>query len=470
MAVVGGGVTGLTAARSLARAGATVTLYEAGPRLGGQIRTVRLAGHPVEVGAEALHLAGPQLVALVDDLGLSDELVTARPGRSWIWDGDRMRRLPAGVGPAGPTRLAPVVGSRVLSPRGLARAAVEPLVPRTAAHREGRDVAVGDFVAARFGRQVADRLVDPLLGSLHAGDVFRLSVQAATPHLAARAAHHRSLVLAGRRGRRAGPPAFATFSRGLTALTEALAAGAGVDVRLHAPVTSIVRAGYHYRVEVASAGASRTRATRTADEHDAVVLAVPFEAASRMLGPVALGAAARLAAMHSASVVTVVAAYPRRAAAATPALAGTGLLVGSSAGRLLKAATFLSAKWPHLDDPEMFLVRLSAGRAGSAVVSQLDDDELVDRLHADLAAATGLAATPAEVVVARWPRALTQLEVGHRDRVAAIRDQLARQPGLVLAGASYEGLGIAACVASGQRAATAVAAGLVPARPAVAGR
>jgi oxygen-dependent protoporphyrinogen oxidase len=465
VAVVGGGITGLTAARSLARRGAAVSLYEAGALLGGQIRTVTVAGHRVDVGAEALHLASPAVRALIDQLGVAGNVVTARPGRSWIWTGDRLRRLPAGVGPAGPTRRAPVLSARVLSPRGLARAAVEPLVPRTAAHRDGRDVAVGALVASRFGRQVADRLVDPLLGNLHAGDVSRLSVRATTPQLAAQAARHRSLLLARRPRGRGASPSFVSFTGGLTTLTEALLADVAVEVHLGAPVASITRTGHRYRVVLAAGPGSGG-----ARDHDAVVLAVPFDAAADLLGPMALGAAARLTAMRSASVVTVVAAYPRGVADATPALAASGVLVTSSAGRLLKAATFLTRKWPHLDDPDVFLVRLSAGRAGSTEVSGLSDDELVERLHADLADATGLAAGPTATLVTRWPRALAQLEVGHVERTEAIRHQLRGLPGLVLAGASYEGLGIAACIGSGERAAETVSAQLAGTdRPAVTG-
>ena len=174
--------------------------------------------------------------------------------------------------------------------------------------------------------------------------------------------------------------------------------------------------------------------------------------------------------MRSASVVTVAAAYPREAADATPRLAASGVLVTSAARRLLKAATFLTSKWPHLDDPDVFLMRLSAGRAGSTEVSGLTDGELVERLHADLADATGLATGPIETLVTRWPRAMAQLEVGHVERTEAIRQQLRGLPGLVLAGASYEGVGIAACIGSGERAAEAVATHLASSdRPAVAG-
>ena len=136
LAVIGGGVTGLVAARRLAGAGHDVTLFEAGARLGGQVRTVEMLGQPVDVGAESLHLAGPN-AQLLDELGLTDQLITADSSFAWIWDGARRRRLPAGMGPAGPTRMWPIVRSGALSPLGMARAGLEPLLPATREQRTG---------------------------------------------------------------------------------------------------------------------------------------------------------------------------------------------------------------------------------------------------------------------------------------------------------------------------------------------
>jgi oxygen-dependent protoporphyrinogen oxidase len=153
-------------------------------------------------------------------------------------------------------------------------------------------------------------------------------------------------------------------------------------------------------------------------------------------------------------VATVVVAFPPAAGRADGVLRGNGVLVPARSGRTLKAATFLSAKWPQLDAAGAFLVRLSAGRAGSSVVDDHDDGALVDALLADLADIAGLRADPLEVHVERWPRSIAQLEVGHLPRLRAIRAAL--PSGVLLAGAPYEGIGIAACVSSGQRAADAL--------------
>jgi oxygen-dependent protoporphyrinogen oxidase len=448
VAVVGSGVAGLVAAHHLARLGHAVTIYEAGDQIGGQVRTVPLAGLAVDVGAESIPTGSPVVEDLLRSLGLDDQTVAATPSRTLVWADRRLRRLPAGVGPAGPTRLGPVLRSRALSPAGLARAAVEPLVPRSPSDA---DVGVGTFVARRFGRQVADRLVDPLLGGLHAGDVTRLSLRANVPRLADLARDGRSVLLAHRRFRQAnggspGGPSFVSFPGGLRTFVEALAAAPGVTVHLDSPVAGIAPGRGEYEVRI---GDGRTEGA------GAVVVALPPPAAGAVLAPLHPGLGA-LTGGTAATVATVVAAFPAGAVEGTVATSASGLLVPSGAGRLLRSAVFLGTKWPHLHHPDLFLVRLSAGRARQAAVLQLGDEELVARLLADLADAIGLASAPSELVVQRWPDGLAQLEVGHLERVAAIRAALADHPRVVLAGAGYDGLGIIRCADSGARAAGAV--------------
>lgn len=444
VAVIGGGITGLVAARTLARAGVTVTVLEAAEHPGGQVHTVDFDGCRVDVGAEALHRGIPPVAQLLDELALTDELVDARPGSAWLWTSHGLRPLPAGVGPSGPTRLGPVLRARVLSPAGLARAALEPLLPRTPV---SPDIGVGTYLAARFGRQVRDRLVDPVLGSLHAGAVDRLSLHATAPPLAAQAVQHRSLLLAHRARRKGGPPTFATFRGGLSVLVDALASDPEITVRTSTPASAVTCGTGGYLVDVGADEPLRV---------DGVVLAVPARVAHRILAGIAPRAAEPLEPFTSVSVATVLAAYPKQAVDGLRAFSGTGLLVPSKGGRLLKAATFLSRKWEHLDGGEHFLVRLSAGRVDGPDVTELGDDELVRGLHADLAEATGIRSGPVVTHVQRWPEAMAQLEVGHPSRLAETRAALTAFPGLHLAGAPYDGLGIAACIASGRRAATAL--------------
>ena len=447
--VIGAGISGLAAAHRLSRLAHHVTVLEASGRLGGQIHTATLADRPVDLGAEALIASAPGVVTLLEELGLTDDVVHAVTGRTLLWTERGLQALPSGVGPSGPTRLGPVIRSRVLSLGGLARAALEPLVPRRTG---GEDVAVGDFVAARFGRQVADRFVDPLLGGLHAGDVHRLSLRATSPQLAAIADQHRSIVLA-HRSRAGGAPSFISLRGGMGTLVEALASTAPLRVRCATTVRCLASTGEGYRVELTDG---------TALDADAVVMALAGHRAGALLRDLVPEAARHLGQLTSASVATVVMAYPSEAVQGTALTSATGILVPSTRRRLLKSATFLSTKWPHLHHPHHVLVRLSAGRARESQIAGLDDDELVQRLHADLAEATGLAISPGPRVVQRWPSSLAQLEVGHLDRLATLRSSLAGHPRVALAGAAYDGVGIASCLRSGEAAATQLHRALLP--------
>jgi protoporphyrinogen/coproporphyrinogen III oxidase len=441
IAVVGGGITGLTAARRLVAAGAEVTVLEASERLGGQLHALEVQGHRVDVGAEAVYTAAPGPLELLQELGLDDEVVPAAPGTTWIWTERGLRPLPAGFGPAGPSRLRPVLTARVLSPAGILRAGLEPLLPRTPVDE---DLAVGTFLERRFGREVTDRLVDPLLGGLHAGDVRRLSLRAATPPLAHLASSRRSLLVGRSRPPSRSGPAFLTLRDGMATLPDRMAEGLPLTLRLDTPVAQVTRVGD--RLAVVTDGGATTVV-------DGVVLAVPARVAAEVTAGPSPDAALGLGQLRAASVAVAVLAYPATAAT-TPALRGTGLLVPSDARRLLKAATFVSTKWPHHDDGEHVLVRASAGRAGDDRVQRLTDDEVVDRLTAELRDAVGLHVAPVAARVQRWPSSLPQLEVGHLDRLAAIRAALERDlPGVELAGAPYEGPGLAACLRSGVRAA-----------------
>ncbi|MFA5919475.1 MAG: protoporphyrinogen oxidase [Candidatus Nanopelagicaceae bacterium] len=442
VAVVGGGVSGLICARRLSQAGVHVTLFESEPLLGGEIRTTSFAGHQIDMGAEAVHISAPGMKELISELQLDDDLIISNPGMSWLWTGRGLRRLPAGVGPSGPRRLGPVLHSGVMSIRGLLRAALEPLIPRPTL--EG-DIGIGDYVGQRFGRQVVERFVDPVLGSLHAGNVYTLSLRAITPELSA-IADLKTSVMMSRRGQKSGPPlSFATWSGGLSVLVDRLLSGTDVDVRKSSPVDSVTRLpGGRFQIHE---GHGLTL------DVDAVVLAIPARTAAKLIRPVSANAANILERIRYASVATALVAYPLEAVKGVRALNGTGLLVPSTRNRLLKAATFLTTKWSHLEDPNYFLMRLSSGRAGERAIEKLEDFALVEQLHRDLVEATGITAEPVQYFVQRWPEAIPQLEIGHLDLISQIRQDLERQPGVMIAGSSYDGLGLATCLRSGERAA-----------------
>ncbi|MGZ6792813.1 MAG: protoporphyrinogen oxidase, partial [Mycobacteriales bacterium] len=297
------------------------------------------------------------------------------------------------------------------------------------------DVSVGDLVTRRLGREVVQRLVDPLLGGVYAGRADLLSTQATLPQLWPHLAGHRSLLMAARasRGAPAPGPVFAGVEGGLGHLPPALAAG--LDVRLRTTVRALTRTPTGWRLET---GSSADPAYLDAD---AVVLAVPAAPAARLLAGHA--PAEELAGVGYASVgiVTLVLDGP------SPGT-GSGYLVPAVEGRTTKAVTFTSRKWGR---PGPAVVRASVGRYGEEVELQRDDDELVAAVLAELRLALGELPPLVDSRVTRWGGGLPQYAVGHLDLVARLRRAL--PPGLAVAGAAYDGVGVPAVARSGQLAA-----------------
>ena len=437
VAVVGGGITGLAAAWELLRSGTEVRLLEASNRLGGKVATGTVADRPVDLGADAVLARVPDGLELCGELGLDTEVVHPGAEGAAVWVRGRLRPLPADLVLGVPSRLSSLARSGILTPAGLARAALDLVLPASGG---SADRSVGEVVSARFGRQVHERLVDPLVGGIHAGPADLLSARATTPQLAAAAAAHRSLLRGVRSQRevgRRGGPVFWSLGGGLGRLVqrleEELRAG-GATVEVGAQVESLADVGA-----------------------DAVVVATPAPVAARLVAD-APEAAAGLAGIDHASVVVAVLVYP---ASAFPApLSGTGFLVPRTEGRLMTACSFGSSKWPHWAGPGQVVLRVSAGRWGDERALALGDEELVGRLHAELVGALGLTAGPEEAHVARWPAALPQYRVGHLERVERIEASLARHlPTVVVAGAALRGIGVAACIAQGRRAARRVLGG-----------
>jgi protoporphyrinogen/coproporphyrinogen III oxidase len=448
VAVVGGGIAGLAAAFFLRDTQVRVTVLEGSPRLGGKLAVSDVGGVSVDEGAEALLLTRPEGTGLIADAGL--ELVTAGTTSAAIWTRGAMRPLPRRQFIGVPSDLADLAASGVVSDGGVARAAQDLELPTTP--REG-DVAVADYVGARLGAEVVDRLVDPLLGGVYAGLASELSFEATLPALAAASRRHASLVQAAASllppapqpaaGSAARPrPVFGTLPGGLGTLPEVLAKASAATVRTGAMVRSLARAERGWRLTVGSAAAPE------AVDADAVILAVPTRPASRLLSGVAPAAAAALGEIRYASMAIVTLGYPQDAFGGPR---GSGYLVPAVDGHAVKAVTFCTVKWPHLAG-ELDVVRCSVGRIGEEALLQRDDKDLVALAAAELAEATGVLRAPAATRVTRWGGALPQYTVGHLDRVARIRAAVADLPGLAVCGAAYDGVGIPACVATARSA------------------
>ncbi|RAY11661.1 protoporphyrinogen oxidase [Actinomadura craniellae] len=458
--VIGGGIAGLAAARFLADGGARVTVLEGASRIGGKLQVSEVAGLPVDEGAEAILTRRPEGLDLIRDAGLGDQVVDSAGEPAGILSHGALRPLPAGQVMGVPSDLTALARSGVLSPGGVARAALDLALPvsgRGIPVDAAADVSVAAYVGARLGREVVDRLVEPLLGGVYAGRVEELSFHAALGGVAAAARSHRSLIMAARAVRAAGPadpgPMFATLAGGLGSLPPALAetiTAAGGTVRTGATVRELRAADSGWRLTVGP-----TRAPEHLDA-DAVVVAVPARPAGRLLADLAPVASRELARIEYSSMALVTLAYPVTAFPERPS--STGYLVPSVEGRTVKAVTFGSVKWPHLAGrrPDLVVLRCSIGRLGEEHLLQRDDDELKAAAIAELAHTCGVRELPVESRVTRWGGALPQYTVGHLDRVARIRATVAGLPGLAVAGAAYDGVGVPACVASARAAAARV--------------
>ena len=457
--VVGGGIAGLAAAFFLREEPVSVTVLEGAPRLGGKLAVSPVAGIAVDEGAEALLARGPEGTGLIRAVGLAGRLAAPGTTAARIWSRDRLLPLPRRQVMGVPADLDDLARSGLLSAEGMARARED--LGRPATRRDG-DVDVASYVAARFGREVVDRLVDPLLAGVYAGRSEDLSFEATLPGLAEESRRHASLAEAAGAllppasapgaGAAAEATIFTTLTGGLGTLPAAVAAASRAEVRTGAMARELTRTPDGWRLTVGSAHAPESL------DADAVVLAVPAQPAARLLAGVtgAAGARAALAEIAYASMAIITLAYP--ASCFPRPLEGSGYLVPAVDGHPVKAVTFSSVKWPHLRsaDPAMAVVRCSLGRVGEERLLQRDDAELAGLAAADLAAATGVRGEPADVRVTRWGGALPQYTVGHLGRVERIRAAVGREPGLAVCGAAYDGIGIPACIATARAAATQV--------------
>lgn len=434
LGIVGGGITGLTVAYRAVQAGHEVTLWEADERLGGKLHTAELAGHPHDVGADAFLARQPHAERLARELGLGAELVEPAASKVWLWVDGGLRPLPEATFFGIPTSARALARAGVVSRRSVVRTALEPLRPGTGVTGP---VSVAEVVERRLGAEIVDRLVEPLLGGVYAGRADQLDAAATIPPLAALAESGGSLtkgLATVRRAATGSGPVFRTVTGGLTRLIGALHEALPADtVRLGAPVDALRPTGAGW---VVSADGDT--------EVDEVALTVPAHVGARLLTDVAPTLAEELSGIPYASVAVVSLAYPAASADRLPE--GSGMLVPRSEGRLVKAVTWSSRKWPHVPaDP--FVLRASVGRIDDDRALTLDHDQLVATVVDELATALGLTEQPVDVRVTRWPDALPQYAVGHLARLRRIRDAAVTEAaGLHLAGAAYSGVGIAHCV------------------------
>lgn len=449
--IVGGGITGLAAAHRLVETGHTDwLLVEREPRLGGKIQTDHVSGFVVERGPDCFLASKPAGVALCRDLGIEERLIptSATHRRAFTRRHGRLYEMPAGITGLVPTRLAPILNAPVLSPRARLRAALELFVPR---RTDGREESIADFVSRRFGPEAYDWLIEPLVSGIFAGDGRELSLSATFPQLAEIERCHRSVIrmmLAKRwradsdRSRSDDERGFVTLPGGMRDLVEA------IEGRL--PAGQLRRGVTVRALRQTPGGLAATLSDDTRVTSGSVILAVPASLAADLVQPLDRTLAARLNEIPFVSTATVSVAFA--AGATLPRFDGYGIVSPRAAGGPLVACTWTSNKFPMRAPAGATLMRFFLGRAGNDAIVTAPAHEIEDLVRAELGL-LGIVAIPSHWWISRWRDAMPQYTVGHERRVRAIEAAAARHPGLIVAGASYTGVGIPDCIGSGRRAA-----------------
>jgi protoporphyrinogen/coproporphyrinogen III oxidase len=452
IAIIGGGISGLTAAFTLEdhrRAGALeYTLYESSPHLGGVLRTEQIEGCIVEAGPDSFLTEKPWAADLCRTLGLGDQLIGSNDAarKTYILVNGRLIPMPDGLMFLVPTKTLPTALSPLFSWNTKLRMAQELLQPPRTAEA---DESVASLVERHYGTEVVDRLADPLLSGIYGGEAANLSVRAVLPRFAEMERTHGSLgraMLAARKkfSRPANQPApalFTSLKNGMQQLVETLVS------RLNPSSLVTNHSAQAIRPE---AGGWTVSAGLKSDNFDAVILAVPTHTAAKLLSMSDPELSAELAAINYTSSITVGLGYDREVRQSLPP--GFGFLVPRTEGKRLLATTFVHNKFPHRAPEDRALLRCFFAGSNAENLWQLSDDAIIAVVRNELQQILGLRAEPLFARVYKWKSAMAQYGVGHLERLDRI-DRLRQQlPKLALAGNGYRGIGIPDCIRSAQEA------------------
>jgi oxygen-dependent protoporphyrinogen oxidase len=462
--IIGGGITGLSAAYEFAKAGQPAILLEARPHLGGVIQTETVEGCVLEAGPDSFLAAKPAGLELIREVGLGSELIGSND-QSRVTYLVRRRRLvpmPDGLMMMVPTRILPMVASSIVGWGTKVRMGLEYF--RRPPTKEIPDRSVADFIADHYGRETVDYLAEPLLSGVYGGSVHRLSVNSVLPHFVELERQYGSLTrgvlsakrLASRRGQASGHGTtglFQTLKSGLAQLTGELESRIRGNIEIRKATAEVI--------ELTPQG-FRVRAAGEVLEADCVILATPAWSAGALLKELDPRLAALLEGVEYSSSATVAIGFRRSECGTIPP--GFGFLVPACERGLLVACTFVGAKFSYRVPDEMVVLRCFIGGAGQDADLELDDREILRRVLGELQGLLGWTAQPLFTRIARWHRAMAQYTIGHGARLGAIRERLQGLPGLYLAGNAYEGIGIPDCIRTGRQAAALALKSLAPSR------
>jgi oxygen-dependent protoporphyrinogen oxidase len=451
--VIGGGISGLTAAYQLRKAGADVELFEGSARLGGLLGTEIVDGCVVETGPDSILTDKPWALELARELGLEGRIVRTResPRGAYIVRGGRLERIPEGFSMMAPTDLRAMWRSPVLSTRGKLRMGLDLVLPRGSEE----DESLESFVVRRLGREGFERLAQPMVGGIYGADPKKLSLRATMPRFVEMEREYRSVIrglIAKQRsaGARAGAASgarygmFIAFEGGMQDLVDALARRLEGCIQTRSLVTAIERDREGLSIEVHGAWHA----------YDALVVALPAHIAAQTLHTFDRELAEQLFGIEYASAATVTCLWPRNAIAHP--LDAFGFVVPAVEDCALLASTWASVKYPGRAPDDLALIRVFLGGYKGQHLLDRSDAELENIARRELEKLIGVRAAPRWTRTLRYMRAMPQYHVGHLARVARIEELAGRHARFALAGNAYRGVGIPDAIRSGTVAAQRV--------------
>lgn len=458
VAIIGGGIAGLTAAFYLQKTmqennlPIEIKLIEASHRLGGKMQTVVRDGFTIERGPDSFLARKVSIVKLAKEVGMEEELVHNSTGKSYVLVNEQLYSMPGGSVMGIPTEIGPFITTGLFSLPGKIRAAADFILPRS---ESGKDQSLGEFFRRRLGDEVVENLIEPLLSGIYAGDIDQLSLMATFPQFYQVEQKYRSLILGMKKATPTQPKkpengekgkgAFLTFKSGLQSFAEAIEAHLEPNsILLGHRVEKISKIDQKYEIDLNN-GESLTV--------DCIVAATPHKVTQSMFSQYRFFDPFKL--VPSTSVATVALAFPEQAIKKD--IDGTGFVVSRNSDYSITACTWTHKKWAHSTPKGKVLLRCYVGRAGDEAIVDLSDDQIVKIVLDDLKKTMDITMEPDFAVVSRWKNAMPQYTVGHKQRLETIKQHVAAElPGVFLAGASYEGIGVPDCIDQGEIAVKSV--------------
>ncbi|MBO8168134.1 MAG: protoporphyrinogen oxidase [Thermoanaerobacteraceae bacterium] len=453
--IIGGGIAGLSAAYYLEQhktEDLSVTVVEAAEKTGGKLQTAYENGFTIEGGPDCFLSQKPAVARLSRQLGIYDRLIGTSEGNNgtYILSGGRLHELPEGLMLMVPTKILPFAMSSLISWPGKLRMGLDLVLPR---RNSSGDESLASFVTRRLGKEALDKIAEPLIGGIHAGDPETMSLKASFPRFLEMERKHRSLIKAMLAAKKKVPATaqkdnkttyFMSFVGGMGELAQTVTDRLqDTEIKTGTCVKSIDYHGDKYTV---------VTATGEQWETDAVILAVPAYAAADIIQEMDKQIAQTLRGINFVNSATVSLAYDRQDL--NRSMAGFGFVIPSKEKRDIMAVTYSSQKWKHrVPDDRYLLIRCFVGGPKNQEMVLLNDREMLDKVHAELEDILGITTQPVLTKIFRWVNGMPQYSLGHLERVESIEQRLERFPGFAIAGNSYRGIGVPDCIESGERAA-----------------